>query len=46
MWLGLLYGGTRRVIGWFYRAEYNAKNSYGAYGRVENVAWYKIKTVR
>ena len=34
VWMGLINGGNRRVIGWLYCAEYNAKNSYGAYGGV------------
>ena len=38
VWVGLLNGGSRRVIGWYYYAEYNAKNSYGAYGGVENMS--------
>ena len=37
VWVGLLNGGTRRVIGWVYCAEYNAKNSYGAYAGVEDM---------
>jgi hypothetical protein len=38
VWVGLLNGSTRRVIGWLYCAEYNAKNSHGGYGGVENMA--------
>jgi len=42
VWVGLLYGGTRHVEGWLYCAEYNAKNSYGAYGGVERMAFLLI----
>ena len=39
VWVGLIYGGTRHVEGWLYCAEYNAKNSYGAYGGAEQIAF-------